>query len=43
MKSNPDTDFAIPRIEVEGLPFDRIRFGADRSEGTPGIFKETQF
>ena len=43
VKSNPDTDFAVPRIEVEGLPFDRIRFGADRSEGTPGIFRETQF
>jgi outer membrane receptor protein involved in Fe transport len=39
--SNPNVNFGIPRIEVEGLPFDRIRFGADRSEGTPGIYKET--
>lgn len=41
-KSNPDVNFGIPRIEVEGLPFDRIRFGANRSEGTPGIFSEVQ-
>ena len=41
--SNPNVNFGIPRVEVEGLPFDRIRFGAIRSEGTPGIFTETQF
>ena len=40
--ANSDVDFGIPRLEVEGLPFDRIRFGADRSEGTPGIFSEGQ-
>lgn len=40
--SNPDVNFGIPRVEVEGYPFDRIRFGAARSEATPGIFKETQ-
>ncbi|MDQ3749221.1 MAG: TonB-dependent receptor [Acidobacteriota bacterium] len=42
IESNPDVNFGIPRVEVEGFPFDRIRFGANRSEGTPGIFKETQ-
>ncbi len=42
IKSNPTVNFGIPRVEIEGFPFDRIRFGADRSEGTPGIFKETQ-
>jgi hypothetical protein len=40
--SNPTTDFGIPRIEVEGLPFDRIRFGANRSENTPGRLSEVQ-
>lgn len=40
--SNPDVNWGIPRIEVEGLPFDRIRFGADRSEGTPGDYNEKQ-
>lgn len=42
VESNPNVNFGIPRLEVEGFPFDRIRFGANRSEGTPGIFKETQ-
>ena len=41
--NNPDANFGIPRLEVEGLPFDRIRFGADRSEGTPGDYNERQF
>jgi hypothetical protein len=36
-----NVNFGIPRIEVEGLPIgDRIRFGADRGEGTPGIFAQ---
>ncbi|MGH9509256.1 MAG: carboxypeptidase regulatory-like domain-containing protein, partial [Terriglobales bacterium] len=45
VESNPDVNFGIPRIEVEGMltSGDRIRFGAPRSEGTPGIFAETQY
>jgi hypothetical protein len=39
--SNPNVNWGIPRVEVEGFPFDRIRFGADRSEGTPGIYSES--
>lgn len=35
-----ETNFGIPRVEVEGLPFDRIRFGAERSETTPAIFEQ---
>ena len=38
--SNPNSNFGIPRIEVEGLPFDRIRFGAPQGEFTPGILSE---
>ncbi|HEX5966651.1 MAG TPA: carboxypeptidase regulatory-like domain-containing protein [Pyrinomonadaceae bacterium] len=38
-----NTNFAIPRVEVEGLPFDRPRFGAERGEGTPGIFAQNIF
>ncbi len=38
-----NTNFGIPRVEVEGLPFDRIRFGANRGEGTPGIFAQNIF
>ena len=40
VSSNPNTNFGIPRIEVEGLPFDRVRFGAPRGENTPGILSE---
>ena len=36
-----ETNFGIPRVEVEGLPFDRIRFGAERNETTPAIFKQS--
>ncbi len=39
--SNPDVNFGIPRIEIEGFGFERIRFGAPRGEGSPGVFKET--
>jgi hypothetical protein len=36
-----NTNFGIPRIEIEGLPIgDRIRFGAAQGEGTPGIFAQ---
>ncbi|MGI8788457.1 MAG: TonB-dependent receptor domain-containing protein [Pyrinomonadaceae bacterium] len=40
VQSNPNSNFGIPRIEVEGLPFDRIRFGAPQNENTPGILSE---
>lgn len=43
VESAKDTNFGIPRIEIETLPFDRIRFGAPQSETTPGIFDENQF
>jgi carboxypeptidase family protein/TonB-dependent receptor-like protein len=38
--ANQGVDFGIPRIEIEGYNFDRIRFGADRSESTPAVFAE---
>jgi len=37
------TNFGIPRVEVEGLPFDRIRFGPNWSETTPGVFAQNIF
>jgi hypothetical protein len=43
VQSAQDTNFGIPRIEIETLPFDRIRFGAPQAETTPGIFSENQF
>ncbi|HSE98062.1 MAG TPA: TonB-dependent receptor, partial [Blastocatellia bacterium] len=43
VETNEEVNFGIPRIEVEGFPFDRIRFGADRSETTPAIFAQNTF
>ena len=43
VSDSSNTNFGIPRVEVEGLPFDRIRFGAPRGEGTPGIFAQNIF
>jgi hypothetical protein len=43
IQSSTDTNFGIPRIEIEDLPFDRIRFGAPWAETTPGIFSENTF
>ena len=43
VESSSETNFGIPRIEIENLPFDRIRFGAPRAETTPGIFAQNTF
>ncbi|PWT91764.1 MAG: hypothetical protein C5B55_07560 [Blastocatellia bacterium] len=42
--SNANVNFGIPRIEIEQLlpSGDRLRFGADRSENTPGVIAEKQ-
>jgi hypothetical protein len=42
VESSNQTNFGIPRIEIESLLRDgsRIRFGANQSETTPGIFSE---
>ena len=44
IESSKGTNFGLPRIEIENLPTpDRIKFGANRSETTPGIFAENTF
>ena len=41
IESSNTTNFGIPRIEIESLlRSDRIRFGANQSETTPGVFSE---
>jgi hypothetical protein len=41
--ANQNVAWNIPRIEIEGYNFDRIRFGADRAETTPAIFVQNTF
>ena len=43
MATSSNVNWGIPRLEVEGLPFDRIRFGAPQSETTPAIFAQNTF
>jgi Carboxypeptidase regulatory-like domain/TonB dependent receptor len=41
VQSSNETNFGIPRLEIENLLRDgRIRFGANQAETTPGIFSE---
>ena len=44
VNSNPNVNFGIPRIEIEQLlpNGERLRFGANRSENTPGVISERQ-
>ena len=43
VESSTITNFGIPRIEVEGYPTDRVRFGAPQGSTTPGIFAQNTF
>lgn len=38
--SNPNSDWGLPRIELENIWGDRLRFGAPRAETTPGFFNQ---
>src|SRR5713101_3467647 len=41
--ANSNVNFGIPRVEIEGYNFDRIRFRADRSEATPAVFTQNTY
>jgi hypothetical protein len=45
VESSNQTNFGIPRVEIENVFTNgsRIRFGANQSETTPGIFSEKTF
>ena len=42
--ANPQVNWAIPRIEIQGLPFgDRVRYGAQQGDNTPAIAAENTY
>ncbi len=41
--STSNVNFGIPRIEIEGNNFDRIRFGAAQGSTTPAVFVENTY
>jgi len=43
IESNPGVDFGLPRIEIEAIFSNRLRFGAPRAETTPGVFNQRQY
>jgi hypothetical protein len=45
LTANPQTNFGIPRIEIQGLPISgqRIDFGAAQGDTSPGIFAQNTF
>jgi len=46
LSANPNVNFGIPRIEIEGLPLPagaRIRFGSPQSSTQPGVFAQNTF
>jgi hypothetical protein len=43
VSANSNVNFGIPRVEIEGYNFDRIRFGADRAETTPAVLTQNSY
>jgi hypothetical protein len=43
LDSNPDARFDVPRVEIEGIWSDRLRYGPPQGQNTPGTFDEKQF
>lgn len=41
--ANPNVDFGLPRVEIEAVFGDRLRYGAPRGETTPGLFNQRQY
>lgn len=41
--TSQNVNFGIPRIEIEGFSFDRIRFGAPQASTTPAVFVENSY
>jgi hypothetical protein len=42
-QSNPNTAWNLPRWEVEQVPGDRVKYGANQGTNAPGVFAQNQF
>jgi hypothetical protein len=43
VQSSSTVDWGIPRVEIEDMPIDRVRWGAPQGETTPASFAENTF
>jgi len=43
LASNPNVAWNLPRWEIEQVPGDRIKFGANQGTNSPGIFAQNQY
>jgi hypothetical protein len=43
LASNPNVAWKLPRWEIEQVPGDRIKFGANQGTNSPGIFAQNQY
>ena len=43
LASNPNVAWNLPRWEVEQVPGDRIKFGANQGTNSPGMFAQNQY
>jgi hypothetical protein len=43
LASNPNVAWNLPRWEIEDLPGDRAKYGANQGTNSPGIFAQNQF
>ncbi|GAC1674855.1 MAG: hypothetical protein PVS2B2_09330 [Candidatus Acidiferrum sp.] len=41
--SNPNVAWNLPRWEIENVPGDRIKYGANQGTNSPGVFAQNQF
>jgi hypothetical protein len=41
--SNPNVAWNLPRWEIEQVPGDRIKYGANQGTNSPGVFAQNQF
>lgn len=43
VNSNPNVNWGIPSIQIQGFPFGRLQFGPPYGEATPGVLTENTF